>query len=272
MPTIRYRRSVNPSRLYEKSAISLVSKWVGGEGQVLDTSAGSGPDFEIKYNNGASAIGEIGAHIDPNVAAAWSSVRKREKHQIIDLPDGSGVWVIHLDYGANIDRLYKKLPTFISKLLETGTNELDLLINWSSGPLDSLAEHLGIEQIYRKVSVEGDYALFFLQGSGGSVPSDGNLIVPWIESILNERGFNDIWQKLFNYEDKMVRKFDEKHVFLISGSLTDFGVGQLLMDIENNMPSNAPTLPDGITHMWVQSEVSASHAAVWSDNLGWALV
>lgn len=272
VPTGKKDREVNPSRLYEKSAISVVRKWVGDRGEVFDTSSGNGPDFEIKYRNGRTGIGEIGSHIDPKIAAAWSSVRKRRKHQIIDLPVGYGVWVLSLEYGANIDRLYSQLPSFISQLIEAGVHELDFFSNWLEGPLAVSGAQLAIEQIYFKDDRDGNYAFFFLRGDGGSVPSDGDLIVPWIESLLGGEEFGDLWQKLHKHENMTGNIYEEKHVYLISESLTDFGIGQLLKNIESNLPSRAPILPEGITHVWAQSEVSGSRSILWSIDLSWIIV
>ena len=71
------RQNVNPARLYERQAISIVKDWVGLRGTLRDTSSGNGPDFEIEYIDGRKAIGEVSTHIDPVTAAAWSAVRKK---------------------------------------------------------------------------------------------------------------------------------------------------------------------------------------------------
>ena len=179
--------------------------------------------------------------------------------------------MLGLQYGSSIDALYKRLPDFVRKLRQSGRHELDLLTNWSHGSLELLAEDIGIDRIYFKPEEEGNFALFFLQGDGGAVPSDGNLILPWIESLIRSEEYKDVWEKLGSYELTTSTRFDEKHLYIFAGSKTEFSIGQVLQNIFNHMPSKEPFCPPEVTHLWVQGEVSSAPAILWTLRDGWVL-
>jgi hypothetical protein len=65
---------------------------------------------------------------------------------------------------------------------------------------------------------------------------------------------------------------DERHVFLMTGSLTDRGVEQRLRRIESALPTRPPELPDGITHLWLVAQFGDGPAALWSKETGWTTV
>ncbi len=262
----------NPSRLYEQLALTHINSWVGVRGIVFDTSSSGEPDFRIEYIDGRIGIGEIGWHEDPVERAAWAAVHKSKTAQIIDLPKGYGSWALGLVRGANIKRLNTQLHEFISHLLTSGVSELDLANEWSTNELYETAKSFGIEYIYQNPDRKSDRAIFFLQGSGGAVPSNGNLVVPWIESVLRSEEYKDSWEKLDRHEKRQMHKFDEKHVFIIVGSRTDFGIYMLMRNIENNLPGANPKLPGGVTHIWIMGNVQGANPIVWSMDQGWSIV
>jgi hypothetical protein len=85
-----YRR--NPARDLEKLAASVVTSWVGEAGHVTDTSSGGGPDFEISYTDGRTAVGEVGWHEDPEIRAMWGNTFRQERHQTVEVASGRGTW------------------------------------------------------------------------------------------------------------------------------------------------------------------------------------
>lgn len=258
-----YRR--NPARDIERFAVSVVRAWLDDRGMVEDTSARHDPDFRLSYEDGRIGWGEVGWHEDPELRAMWSLTFRKENHQQIDLPPGSGLWAVSLVKGASIRGLYRELPGLIARLVNQGQNRLEIVGNWPRSDLAETARCLGIEYI-DKSRASPDAAIFFMPGSGGTVPTDPNVIVDWVSAVLADNDYADTTKKLLD------READERHVFLMSGSRTDFGVDERLRRISEGVPSRPPTVPDGITHVWVVSQFGAAPAGLWTRERGWLLI
>lgn len=259
----RYRR--NPARDIEKYAVRVVASWVGESGTVIDMSEGPEPDFRIEYRDGRVAIGEVGWHEDRVLREMWSNAFRREHHQVIQLPAGYGKWVVELDAGANIGQLYRELPVLLSEFGHAGLDSFGVYVGWPPGPVGRRARSLRITHVSRLEGNDADIAYFFMPGSGGTVPTDPNEIADWIEAVLGHVDYQDTTQKL------LVREADERHVFLMSGSATPFGVGELLRRAEHGLPTRSPGAPAGITHLWAISQFENSGAVLWSPG-GWGFV
>lgn len=258
-----YRR--NPARDIERFAVRVVRAWLGDRGVVEDTSAGHEPDFQLSYADGRKGWGEVGWHEDPELRAMWSLTFRQEHHQQIDLPAGSGLWAVSLVKGASIKGLYKELPGLIAGLVRQGQTRLEIVGNWPRSDLSDTARRLGIEYI-DKSGDSSDVAMFFMPGSGGTVPTDPNVIADWVSTVLADKDFADTTRKLVD------READERHVFLMSGSRTDFGVDERLRRLSEGVPSRPPSVPDGISHVWVVSQFGAAPAGLWIRGRGWFLI
>jgi hypothetical protein len=259
-----YRR--NPARDIEKLAVRIVGSWLGARGEVRDTSAGHEPDFEIAYVDGRYAIGEVGWHEDPEIRAMWSIAFRQKIHQQIDLPSGRGQWGVTLVRGARIKDLYRKLPSVIDSMLQAGTTRLEIVGTWPRGELPDALRALGIEYINQVNSHDPSAAIFFMPNGGGSVPPDPNVVADWVESVLGDPDYADTTAKL------LCRDADEKHVFLMSGTQTEFGHAERLRRVGEELPSRAPLVPEGITHVWCISEFGDGVAALWEKAAGWSAI
>lgn len=258
-----YRR--NPARDLEVFACRVVGVWLADRGTAEDTSRGSGPDFEIHYGDGRKAVGEVGWHEDPALREMWANTFRRDRHQVVDLPEGSGTWTVHLVLGAHIGRLYNQLPAFIVELDAIGCETLDIYESWPHGPTADTARSLGIEHMSRFDGNGPDQAMFFMPGKGGVVPTDPNVIADWIEDMLADPGYWDTTEKLLALEA------DERHVFIMAGGLTPFGAEERLRRLDQAMPSRPLTVPEGITHVWAMGQYGGTLAAMWNAD-GWLSV
>lgn len=258
-----YRR--NPARDVEQFAIRVVTGWVADRGDVEDLSAGHEPDFRISYADGRIAYGEVGWYQDPVEQAMWGATFRQERHHVIALPDGRGRWAVHLVLGANIKKLYNELPRFIECLLEGGQDQLEIEGDWPTGELPDHARRLGIEYISLVEQQDPAWALYMFGGAGGVVPQDPDVISAWISDVLADPNYRDTTAKL------LARACDERHVFLMSGSLTPFGVDERLRRVTDALPVAPPSVPDGITHVWVTPRFGPDHVALWSP-AGWSAV
>lgn len=126
--------------------------------------------------------------------------------------------MVYLTNAFNIKRLLKDLQNFISQLLV-------------------------------------DRAQYYLREDGGHVPEDSNLIVFWIESILESEKYEDSWRRLDKYEIRNKCTFNERHAFIVASNGTKHGIYKLLGHVENNVPNKTPNLPKGITHIWIPSDL-----------------
>jgi hypothetical protein len=258
-----YRR--NPARDLEKLAVSVVTSWVGETGVVTDTSPGGGPDFEIAYSDGRTAVGEVGWHEDPEIRAMWGNTFKQERHQTVELDSGRGTWSVHLLRGASINRLHKELPSLIDILIDASCFTLEVTDHWPHGPVADRARGLGIEYVTRHDGGTSDCAIYFMPGDGGVVPTDPNVVAEWIESVLSDPSYADTTAKLLAVDS------DERHVFLMSGSATPFGAGERLRRVSEGLPTRHLNVPSGITHVWALSQFGPAAVALWTDH-GWTLV
>jgi hypothetical protein len=243
-------RHLKPSRAVEIAAVAMVRAWVDDRGQVIDRGDGPDPDFWIDYNDERCAVGEVGWHPDEQMQAMWSGILKMERHQIIDLDAGLGQWQVGLELGANIKALRKLLPGLIEDLAAAGIGHLSVADDWRpDGPTEA-ARRLGIRYLNRlgELSDPGpDLAVIFPPGTGGFMPTDPDLIVDWIDDLLRNPEYTDAWGKLLHIDA------DERHVFFMAGSRTDFGVQQLLRELGSSLPTRAPQLPTGISHLWAMA-------------------
>lgn len=250
---------LRPQRIAELVAVATVRHWVGEAGTVIDLGHGHGPDFRIDYHDGRTALGEVGWDEDPQIAAMWSAIFRRPNHQVVELPASSGQWGVSLAKGANIKRLYEQLPRLIEGLLASRTTSLDIVGAYPRGALPDQVRELGIRHL-AQISTDGpDRAVFFAPSDGGVVPTDLNLIVAWLDTLLADPHYADASGKL------LPLAADERHVFFFAGSRTDFGVHELLRSVgPATLPARAPQPPRGITHLWGMGTSGGAGAAMWA--------
>ncbi len=258
---------MNPARELEQVAIRIVRRHLGDRGNVTDMTAGHEPDFRIDYSDGRTAIGEVSWHEDREWRAMWEETLKRgDLPQVVELPDGSGLWSVGLTLEARIWRMYKLLPDLVVDLLAVDQTSLDIHGTWPPGALADRARAMGIKYLSR---VEGgsDRAIFFLPAFGGVVPPDPDAITDWLDDVLvHNTAYADATRKLLE------READERHIFLLAGSATPWGVEQLLQRLASGLPRRAPAVPAAITHVWAVSSFTTPLCAIWERDHGWSTV
>jgi hypothetical protein len=263
-PDDLYRQ--NPADDVERLAVDVVRPWVGERGVVHDTSTGHGPDFRIEYLDGRLGLGEVAWHEDRVLREMWANTFRRARHQTIDLPERAGTWTVGLQMGARIDRLYRELHILVELLGQAGEQRLTIHGPWPRTPVADVARRLGVNYV-AQVDPEGSVAYFFMPSTGGAVPTDPDGIVEWIDEMLSHPDYADTTGKLLPLEA------DERHVFLMTGSATRFGVDELLRRSRTALPARTPAIPPGITHVWVVPEFGDAETAacLWTDQ-GWESV
>lgn len=260
-----YRR--NPARDVEQFAVLMVRQWVGDRGVVTDASKGHDPDFRIDYHDGRVALGEVKWHADETIQAMWGGVFGRERHQIVELESGRGQWAAHLVPVATIKVLYRKLPDLVDRLLAEGQLELNVCDAWPRGELPETARDLGLDRLAQVMKDEPSYVYLAVPGKGGAVPMDPDLIVDWVDGMIREPRYANKIAKLVALEA------DERHVFFMAGTATDFGQEQVLMRAGRDVvPTRGPDVSPAITHVWGISQFGSTCAVLWQREQGWATV
>jgi hypothetical protein len=105
-----------------------------------------------------------------------------------------------------------------------------------------------------------------MPASGGQVNPDANVIVDWIEAVLRDETYLDTTQKLLR------ELAEERHVFMLSGSRTNFDADTNLQRMAERLPARRPEVPEGITHVWVASRWGNGPVGMWSAPGGWERV
>ncbi|MGA2531389.1 MAG: hypothetical protein ABSG36_19845 [Acidimicrobiales bacterium] len=202
----------NPARDVEQLAVLAVRTWLGDRGEVTDTSVGHDIDFRIEYRDGRLGIGEVGWHADAEIEAMWGNTFRQERQQVVELPAGSGTWSLGLQRGANIKRLYAKLPSLIALLRAAGLRRLEVVGPFPRTAAGDEARRLGIGYITEHDATGEPLCIYFMPSGGGSFSGDANVIVDWAEEVLDSKEYADTTAKLLRLNA------DERHVFLMTGS------------------------------------------------------
>lgn len=259
-----YRR--NPARDVEQYAIKVVRHWLADRGHLIDTSAGHDVDFRIEYFDGRNGVGEVGWHQDPVLQPMWSKVFTYDRHQIVELPDSLGKWTLTVLPGSSIKRLYAELPEFVERLATEAAFDLSLSEDWPRSPSADAARRLGIEHIVKVEDGNPSFAVFFIHGIGGIVPTDPECITVWIDDVLVDPNYRDTTSKLLALDA------DERHVFFMTGDLTPFGADERLRRLPDGLPQRPPKVPLGISHLWAACRFGESPTALWVAEKGWSTI
>lgn len=87
--------------------------------------------------------------------------------------------------------------------------------------------------------------------------------VEWINDLVTYKRFEDKCKKLRGVEA------DERQLFVGTSYTTSWaGFIPLTFDC-TSVPKVSPTLPDGITHVWIFNIQSPERCLIWSDEHGW---
>jgi hypothetical protein len=257
--------SSNPSRQIEQIALRIVRSYVGDRGTITDQSHTGLPDFRIDYADRRVAIGEITWHADRILQAMYVEAIKNDR--LVPLRPGLGSWTAMMRRGALVPRVHAELPDLIADLDAAGLDQLEVYADWPRGQLADHARRLGIEWVHRVSVGRRDMAMYSEPMPGGAVPEDPDVIVDWLEGVVADPDYADLTGKLRDVEA------DERHIFVMTGAATMFGVDDLFRQLHEHLPRRAPLLPLFITHAWAASWWGTVRSvALWTRKMGWSAV
>ncbi len=222
-------------------------------------------DLEVHYLDGSFAAVEVVAAADADAIELWNLVNDSGKWT---LPMLVGGWMVELRLNARANVLRAELQGFLETLEAQGVRALrpgrrPRTVN------EDFADFLGIRSLLQTGTDSPGSVYFTLhlpaERSGGMVADDGNALATWIGLWLGEDNQQDVVQKLRRAET------DERHAFVLLPAFTTahFGVVDLLMRRNAPLPTEPPSLPDAITHVWAASTWTMGDGFRWSASRGW---
>ena len=245
------------SRQVEIDGISKLQDYFGDSATVIDLCHTGGHDFEINYRNGNKAIGEISWLVDPKTIEMHKAILKREIPQQLPLPIGWGHWVITFVGPVNINQLENMAPKWISEVLETGKNSIEIYDGWPITELAKMLRAIGVCRV-RKVSDEPDQLNFFQMEKAGAVPPELDDLCDSLNLLMEK---NSIVHS--NGKKLLGKDANEKHIYFRLGSLIlDKQIWGLHVD---RKPVVIPGLnfPPEITHIWLDSGHEQFRSVLW---------
>ncbi len=181
------------------------------------------------------------------------------KKNPIEVPGLRKSWIVSLSRQAKINNVKRALPALLLDLQDNPRperspwdvepSELDRLGITSASPID-------------ESTVSGYVWLVPVGWGGGS--GDERTVGEWVTRVLVEKA-PDLPGKLAAHRDVA-----ERHAFIWTISSSDMAVQvQLEAGDDHPFPAAPPTLPAGVTHVWVAGWASYQGVLAWFPDRGW---
>jgi len=236
--------------------------------EVRENDDGSSPgmhDLEIVYENEPPAAVEVTAAADADSIELWNLVNGSGRWVE---PDIAGGWLVALLPQARAQRLRAELPALLDELERERVSEVRVE-PWSTGRIERVASELGITHLVQSGTSYPGSIYFTIElpdeRSGGFVPQTGDPLARWLSGWIMQP------QQAHNLRKLMDSGAQERHLFVILPGFADapFSVVDLLMREHPPLPTQPPTLPTEVTHVWIMSTWSAGLGIRWSRDSGW---
>jgi len=217
-------------------------------------------DAIFAYPDGRRAALEITS--DEHEAARQQAERLADDNWTYSIAGLKQGWYVRVSLDSRINQLEKDLLGILGPLEAAGIAgyEPD---RWarSISDVDRLAIRHGLKANVIEGSPAGE--VFVSQAAWGSTAdSDPAVVSRWVATFLTQRLGKRKAVKLRDHKN-----VDERHLFIWATSRSDLGVRRVLSrDIEIGVDTEAPSLPDGVSHVWVGA---ARGVVAWFPDRGW---
>ena len=206
-------------------------------------------DAAIRYADGRIAALEIVADHEDEFNAQWSALQKIDHR--VPVPGLQRSWLAHLARRAKVRDVTRYLPEIVAQLDEgrdVSADRLDRLgVTW-------------LEPLGADTTLPAGHVYLFAEGWGGSAgPADE--VPSFVERVLAEH--DDVASKLAAHGGA------ERHAFIWTTIGSDYAVQFALEDREQPLPTRAPRLPKGVTHVWVAGSFTSQGVLAWFPDSGW---
>jgi hypothetical protein len=211
-------------------------------------------DAIIRNTDGREAGLEVVSHHDSDFNRQWDALEKRGHDY-----DFAGLeyrWAVQLKHRADVRRVLDHIHGLLATLEgETGSNRRT---DWDHVPSSRLMRQLGINMAY---TFEGPPGRVTLRSEGWSGWAGAGEIAEWVETFLASQP--DVATKLDRHGGA------EGHAFIWTTIGTDYSIQSVLENRSQGVPSTAPSLPSGITHVWIGGAMSSQRVLAWAPVAGW---
>lgn len=240
-------------RAEEKRARYVVSQSLGVE--VVRNDFGTNDkqvDALIRLPEGDAALEIFSVH-DDAFASQWNAL-ERYGHDLV-VPVLDHAWSARLTHTANVKRVREQLPELLAVL------EAVLLMKRRRQPLPDEFKKLGITDLFPVDHRPRGHVSLHSEG-WTSGPSSAGGLGEW--AVMQLDTARDVVEKL------SAHPAEQKHAFIWTTIGTEFGVQDKLEAREGQrLPTMAPRLPEGVTHLWVVGSQTSQGGVAWFPDRGW---
>lgn len=237
-------------------------------GQHDDNSTRNVHDLDLSLPGGRTfGAMEVTAAADADLIECWKLLNGHGNRWIA--PGIAGGWSVTVLPTARVKQLIKELPSLLQALEQSGLDSLPRRHKgW--GHLAAAAEELGVVRA-RQGGTSFPGSIYVTpqipqERAGGWVASTGDALSEWISDWIIDPSRGDNLTKLRRSAAA------EHHLFVIAPgieSTAPFSVTDLLMRADAPLPTVAPVMPDGVTHVWIMGAWVNGRGFRWSPDCGW---
>jgi hypothetical protein len=212
-------------------------------------------DALIHYPSGDAAL-EVVADHDPDYNAQQDAL-----HRMSDRIEVSGLrksWMALLNRKASINRVKAALPQLLLDLQDNPPP--------TGQPSDinpSELDRLGVTKVWPIETSAVSGRVYLVPQAWGGFAGTEHTVGEWVTKVLRHNG--DVPRKLADHPN-----VKERHAFIWATPTSDMEVQiQLEPGDDHPFPVTAPTLPKGVTHIWVAGGFFSQGALAWFPERGW---
>lgn len=206
-------------------------------------------DAEIVLQDHRTGL-EIVSDQDPVFNGQWAALEKIG-HKV-EVPGLERRWIVSLTRRAKIKDVVVGLPTLMLRL-PSGE------ITWPRWGVPDEFERVGAISAHPIEDERSGVVHLTTEGWSGSAGE--SVLSPWIDEMFSRHP--DVPHKLAAHPTA------DGHAFLWVTTSSDFAVQFALEDRGQGVPTDTPTLPEGVTHIWVAGSASSQGVVAWFPDGGW---
>ena len=208
-------------------------------------------DAVIALPDGDAGLEVVADHEDA-FNAQWDALEK-VGHKVA-VPSLGNAWSAQLSRSAKVKRAVQQLPEIVLTLdAALRDPEVD-----TQSALDDM-ERLGVRMLYPLKGGASGYVNLHAEGWGGA--ASAQTMAEFVERLL--AAAPDVPLKLAAHPTA------EKHAFIWTTIGTDYGIQFQLETRDQPLPTTAPDLPSGVTHVWVAGSFTSQGVLAWFPDRGW---
>lgn len=180
-----------------------------------------------------------------------------EQGAVLDVHGLQQRWVVQVDrQRGKVKRIHQDLPAALLALQASGTAEN----RWRGRAMPGPLARLGVIYLARYDGEPEGRATLYGEGYYGFGGSP-DAIASWVGGVLEKHG--DVPSKLRAHPTA------QKHAFIWMTESTPFSIVGPLAE-GGRLPGLAPSLPDGVTHVWAASSWQSTYGCLaWFPDRGW---